>query len=97
MSRKVQVEIIENKNKQNYDHYPDNVDAAVDELQQQNNEGNAQPVAPNTQHINDQDLVSKTKPSELFGCFDTGSSKEYSQCDMLMILEFYQGQMTEVL
>lgn len=34
-----------------------------------------------TKHIN-QDLACKTKPSELFGCFDPGSSKEYSQCDI---------------
>ena len=47
-----------------------------------NNEENSRPVAPNTQHINDQDLACKTKPSELFGCFDKGSSKEYSQCDI---------------
>ena len=35
-----EVEIIVNKNKQNYDHHSDVVDAAVDELQQQSYEGN---------------------------------------------------------
>lgn len=50
------------------------LDAAVDDIQHQNNEENSQFAALNTQHINDQDLACKTKPSELFG---PGSSKEY--------------------
>ena len=79
-----QVEHIINKNKKNYEHHSNVLDAAVDDIhvQHQNNEENSQPVAPNTQHINDQDLACKTKPSELFGCFDPGTSKEYSQCDI---------------
>jgi len=78
------VEHIINKNKKNYEHHSNVLDAAVDDIhvQHQNNEENSQPVAPNTQHINDQDLACKTKPSELFGCFDPGTSKEYSQCDI---------------
>jgi len=79
-----QVEHIINKNKKNYEHHSNVLDAAVDDIhvQHQNNEENSQPVAPNTQHINDQDLACKTKPSELFGCFDPGTSEEYSQCDI---------------
>ena len=78
------MEHIINKNKKNYEHRSDVLDAAVDDIhvQHQNNEENSRPVAPNAQHINDQDLACKTKPSELFGCFDPGTSKEYSQCDI---------------
>ena len=39
-------------------------------------------VAPNTQHINEQDSLGKTKPSELFGCFDPGTNKQHSQYDL---------------
>ena len=77
-----QVEYIVNENKKNYDHHSNVLDAAVDDIQHENNDGNSQPVAPSTQHINDQDLACNTKPSELFGCFDPGSCKEHSQCDI---------------
>ena len=40
------------------------------------------PVAPNTQHINEQDARAKTKPIELFGCFDPGTNKQHSQYDL---------------
>jgi len=50
------------------------LDAAVDDVQHQNNEENSQSVARNTHHINNQHLACKTNPSELFG---PGSSKEY--------------------
>ena len=76
------MEYIVNKNKKSYEHHSNVLDAAVDDIQHQNNEENSQPVAPNTQHINDQDFAYKTKPSKLFGCFDPGSSKEHSQCDI---------------
>ena len=33
-------------------------------------------VAPNTEHINNQDCTIKNKPSELFGCFDPGTNDE---------------------
>lgn len=40
-------------------------------------------VAPNAEHINKQDCAVKNKPSELFGCFDPGKSKQHSQYDLL--------------
>ena len=40
-------------------------------------------VAPNAQHINEQDIATKQKPSELFGCFDPGNNKQHSQYDLL--------------
>ena len=39
-------------------------------------------VAPNAQHINEQDGATKQKPSELFGCFDPGNNKQHSQYDL---------------
>lgn len=41
------------------------------------------PVAPNAQRNNEHDLAAKTKPSELYGCFDLGTSKQHSQYDLL--------------
>ena len=40
------------------------------------------PVAPNTQHMNEQDIAAKTKPTELFECFDPGTDKQHSQYDL---------------
>ena len=40
-------------------------------------------VAPNAEHINQQDCAIKDKPSELFGCFDPGKNKKHSQYDLL--------------
>ena len=92
-----QVEYIVNKNKKSYEHHSNVLDAAVDDIQHQNNEENSQPVAPNTQHINDQDFACKTKPRELFGCFDPSSSKEHSQsdietCDMKLVPSLNEKQ-----
>ena len=39
------------------------------------------PVAPNTQHMNEQDVAAKTKPTELFECFDPGN-KQHSLYDL---------------
>jgi len=40
------------------------------------------PVAPKTQHINEQDAAVKTKHSKFFGCFDPGTNKQHSQYDL---------------
>ena len=40
-------------------------------------------VAPNTEHINNQDGTIKNKPNELFGCFDPGKNKQHKQFDLL--------------
>ena len=40
-------------------------------------------VAPNTEHINNQDCANKNMPSELFGCFDPGKNKQHKQYDLL--------------
>ena len=40
-------------------------------------------VAPNTEHINNQDCTIKNTPSELFGCFDPGKNKQHKQYNLL--------------
>ena len=40
-------------------------------------------VAPNVEHINQQDCTVKDKPSELFSCFDPGKNKQHNQYDLL--------------
>ena len=40
-------------------------------------------VAPNAEHINNQDYAVKDKPRELFGCFDPGKNKHHTQYDFL--------------
>ncbi|XP_068693105.1 uncharacterized protein [Montipora foliosa] len=39
-------------------------------------------IAPNAQHVNEQDIAAKTKPSETLGCFDPDTSKQHSQYDL---------------
>ena len=40
-------------------------------------------IAPNAEHINKQDCANKSKPSELFGCFDPGKNQQHSHSDLL--------------
>ena len=40
-------------------------------------------VAPNAEHINQQDCNVRDKCSKLFGCFDPGKNKQYNQYDLL--------------
>ena len=50
-------------------------------------------VAPNAEHINQQDCTVKDKPSELFGCFDPGKNNSITSMICLMILEFSPEEM----
>ena len=76
-----QVELIVNSNKEQYDHHSDILEKAIEDLNENDNTSD-DPVAPNTQHINEQDAAAKTRPSELFGCFDPGTNKQQSQYDL---------------
>lgn len=49
-------------------------------------------VAPNSEHVNEQDRTAKAKPSELFGCFDPGKNKQRSQYDDISILPRYDQE-----
>ena len=76
-----QVELIVNSNKEQYDRHSDILEKAIEDLNENDNTSD-DPVAPNTQHTNEQDAAAKTKPSELFGCFDPGTNKQHSQYDL---------------
>ena len=76
-----QVELIVNSNKEQYDRHSDILEKAIEDLNENDNSSD-DPVAPNTQRINEQDAAAKTKPSELFGCFDPGTNKQHSQYDI---------------
>lgn len=67
-------------NRLNYEYHSDLLDKAMEHF---DNDHFDDSVAPNAQHINDQDSAKKQKPSELFGCFDPGSNKQHSQYDLL--------------
>nr|XP_058951934.1 uncharacterized protein LOC131779403 [Pocillopora verrucosa] len=81
LERYQQVELIVNSNKEQYDRHSDILEKAIEDLNENDNTSD-DPVAPNTQHINEQDAAAKTKPSELFGCFDPGTNKQHSQYDL---------------
>ena len=76
-----QLESITNSNKEQYECHSDILEKAIEDLNESDNTSD-EPVAPHTQHINDQDATAKTKPSELFGCFDPGTNKQHSQYDL---------------
>ena len=80
-----QVELIVNSNKEQYDRHSDILEKAIEDLNENDNSSD-DPVAPNTQHINEQDAAAKTKPSELFGCFDPGTNKQHSQYDIFDVM-----------
>ena len=75
--RHQQVESIINSNKEQYECHSDILEKAIEDLNENGNTSD-DPVAPNTQHINEQDATAKTKPSELFGCFNPGTNKQHS-------------------
>ena len=68
---------------QNYEYYSEILDKAMEDLDNDYWENISNSVAPNAQHINEQDCATKQKPSELFGCFDPGNNKQHSQYDLL--------------
>ena len=76
-----QVESIVNSNKEQYEYHSDILEKAIQDLTETDNTCD-DPVAPNTQHINEQDGAVKTKHSKFFGCFDPGTNKQHSQYDL---------------
>ena len=70
-------------NRQNYEYHSEILDKAMEDLDNDHLENMIyDSVAPNAQHINEQDGATKQKPSELFGCFDPGNNKQHSQYDL---------------
>jgi len=70
-------------NRQNYEYHSEILDKAMEDLDNDFAENISNSVAPNAQHINEQDIATNQKPSELFGCFDPGNNKQHSQYDLL--------------
>ena len=70
-------------NRQNYEYHSEILDKAMEDLDNDYSENISNSVAPNAQHINEQDIATNQKPSELFGCFDPGNNKQHSQYDLL--------------
>ena len=70
-------------NRQNYEYHSEILDKAMEDLDNDHLENMIyDSVAPNAQHINEQDGATKQKQSQLFGCFDPGNNKQHSQCDL---------------
>ena len=75
-----QVEEIVKSNEEQYEYHSDVLDKAIEDL---NDNNYSAPVVPNTQHMKKkQDIAAKTKPSELFECFDPGTNKQHSRYDL---------------
>ena len=77
-----QVETIVCKNKQQYEHHADILEQAIQDMDGVSDSAMTHPVAPVAQHNNEQDIATKSKPSELFGCFDPGTCKQHKEYDL---------------
>ena len=80
-ARYEQVQLTIDRRKEQYDCHSAILQKAVADFNE-NDSHYDNPAAPNTQHINEKDITAKTKPSELFGCFDTGTNKQHIQYDL---------------
>ena len=76
----VKDEVISNRHQ--YEYHSDILDKAMEDMNNAECD-NFDNVAPNAEHINQQDFTVKDKPSELFGCFDPGINKQHNQYDLL--------------
>ena len=79
-SEQVKDEVISNRRQ--YEYHSEILDKVIEDM------NNAEcdcfdNVAPNAEHINQQDCAVEDKPSELFGCFDPSKNKQHSQYDLL--------------
>ena len=69
-------------NRRQYEYHSEILDKALEDMN--NTECDSfDSVAPNAEHINNQDCAVKDKPSELFSCFDPGKNKQHTQYDLL--------------
>ena len=76
----VKDEVISNRHQ--YEYHSEILDKVMEDMNNAECD-NFDNVAPNAEHINQQDWTVKDKPSELFGCFDTGKNKQHNQYDLL--------------
>ena len=78
-----QIQEVVISNRQNYEYHSEILDKAMEDLDNDFAENMSNSVAPNAQHINEEDIATNQKPSELFGCFDPGNNRQHSQYDLL--------------
>ena len=69
-------------NRHQYEYHSEILDKAMEDMNNAECD-NFDNVAPNAEHINQQDCSVEDKPSELFGCFDPGKNKQHNQYDLL--------------
>lgn len=69
-------------NRHQYEYHSEMLDKAMNDINNAEYE-NFDNIAPNAEHINNQDSAFQGKPSELFGCFDPGNSKQHKHYDLL--------------
>jgi len=68
--------------REQYEYHSELLDKAMQDIENHDNDdfGN---VAPNAQHVNEQDKQAEKTASELYGCFDPGKNKLHNQYDLL--------------
>ena len=69
-------------NKEQYEYHSQILDKAMEDMNNVECD-NFDNVAPNAEHVNEQDCAVKDKSSELFGCFQPGKSKQHNQYALL--------------
>jgi len=68
--------------REQYEHSSELLDKAMEDIQcVDDDEGPT--VAPNAQHVNEQDKQTEKKASELYGCFDPGKNQQHNQYDLM--------------
>ena len=84
------------KNKQQFEFQSDILDKAIEEIS--HGEGSENPVvecdqcnaiAPNAQHLDEQDRLAQKQASQLFGCFDPGKNTDHSHYDLVNDIGIY--------
>ena len=78
--KQVKDEVISNRHQ--YEYHSEILDKAMEDMNNAEYD-NFDNVAPNAEHVNQQDCSVEDKPSELFGCFDHGKNKQHNQYDLL--------------
>ena len=74
------------ENRKQYENHSDVLDQAVQDIE---NDGFGNVVAPNAQYTDEQDKDIGSKESELFGCFDPGKDKQHTEYDLINYIGIY--------
>ena len=84
------------KNKRQFEFEFDIFDRAIEEVSHGDDLENpvveceqCNAIAPNTQHLDEQDQLDQKQASQLFGCFDSGKNTDRSHCDLINDIGIY--------